>query len=70
MFHVCFVVLSCMFLVVDYLGEGGGSLVRYVPLCFITFPYGILGKLWYLIALIPNICLLLNRFTCYNEEQS
>ena len=23
MFHVCFVVLSCMFLVVDYLGGGG-----------------------------------------------
>ena len=24
---------------------------------FVTFPYGILGKVWYLIVLIPDLCL-------------
>ena len=25
---------------------------------FITFPYGVLGQMWYLIVLLPDICLL------------
>ena len=25
---------------------------------FVTFPYGVLGQVWYLIVLIPDLCLL------------
>ena len=28
-------------------------------LCFVTFPYGVLRKVWYLILSIPDLCLLL-----------
>ena len=35
-----------------------GSFVCDVFLCFVTFPYGVLGQVWYLIVLIPNLCLL------------
>ena len=34
------------------------SLVCDVFLCFITFPYGVSGRLWYLIVSIPDLCLL------------
>ena len=27
-----------------------GSLVCYVFLCFVSFPYGVLGQVWYLIV--------------------
>ena len=29
-----------------------------VFLCFVTFPCGVLGKVWYLIVSIPDLCLL------------
>ena len=29
-----------------------------VFLCFVTFPYGVLGQVWYLIIWIPDLCLL------------
>ena len=25
---------------------------------FVTFPYGVLGQMWYLIVVIPDLCLL------------
>ena len=25
---------------------------------FVTFPYGVLGQMWYLVVSIPNFCLL------------
>ena len=28
------------------------------PCVFVTFPYGVSGKVWYLIVSIPDICLL------------
>ena len=31
---------------------------------FVTFPYGVLGKVWYLIVSIPDLCLLLS-FDCF-----
>ena len=34
-----------------------GSLVCYVLLFFVTFPYGILGLVWHLISSISDICL-------------
>ena len=27
-------------------------------LCFVTFPSGVLGQVWYLIVSIPGLCLL------------
>ena len=27
-----------------------------VKLCFVTFQYGILGQVWYLIVSIPDLC--------------
>ena len=40
------------------LGKGWplGSLECYVFLCFVTFPYGVLGQLCYLIVWIPDLC--------------
>ena len=40
--------------------NGLSSLMFYffiVLLLFVTFPYGILGQLWYLIVSIPDLCL-------------
>ena len=34
------------------------SLVCYVFLCFVTYPFGALGEVWYLIVLLPNRCIL------------
>ena len=55
MFHVCSV-KPCGHL----LGKGWplGSLVCDVLLCFVTFPYGILGQVWCLIVSIPDLYLL------------
>ena len=32
------------------------------PCSFVTFLYGVLGQVWYLIVFIPNICLLPTLF--------
>ena len=47
------------------LGKGCplGSHVCYVLLCFVTFPRGVLGQVWYLVALIPDAY----PFTCFNH---
>ena len=38
---------------------GKGSLVYYVLFCaFVTFTYGVLGQVWYLIVSISDLCLL------------
>ena len=34
------------------------ALVCDVKLCFVTYPCGILGQVWYLIVLIPDLCCL------------
>ena len=34
------------------------SYVMMFPYVFVTLPYGVLGKVRYLIALIPDLCLL------------
>ena len=36
-----------------------GSFVCGVFLCFVTFPYGVPGQVWYLIVSIPDLCFLL-----------
>ena len=40
-----------------------GSLVCDVLLCFVTYPCGVLGQVWYLIVSIQGICLL-SHFNC------
>ena len=35
----------------------GGSWLYCDSLCFVTFPYGVPGQVWYLIVLIPDFCL-------------
>ena len=45
------------------------ALVCYVYCDFITFPFGVLGQVWYLIVLIPDLCCLsyfLDIFSLYN----
>ena len=32
------------------------ALVCGVKLCLVTFPFGILGQVWYLIVSIPDLC--------------
>ena len=51
-----FIILSCLFLACwessDLL-----PLLSVMLLCvFVTFPYGVLGTVWYLSALIPILC--------------
>ena len=51
--------LSCLYHVA--LCSAGFLALLYVMFSciFVTFPYGILGQMWYLIVLIPDLCLLL-----------
>ena len=62
MFHVClyYTVLSvpCSLLgtcweIADILA----LLCVMFPCVFVTFPYGVLGQVWYLIVSIPDLCL-------------
>ena len=55
-FPVClYVVLSSCSPLVIYLPLG--SLVCCVFFCFVTFPYGVLGQMLYLIVSIADLCL-------------
>ena len=46
-----FVSVPCILMVTCCLG----SLVSDVFLCFVTFSYGVLAQVWYLIVSIPNL---------------
>ena len=56
------VILSCLFLAALWspAGKGLTSWLLYVMFSsvFVTFPYGVLGQVWYLIVSIPDLCLL------------
>ena len=58
-----FVMLSCLFIAALWspAGKGLTSLLLFVVSnCdFVTFPRGILGQVWYLIVLIPDLCRLI-----------
>ena len=53
--------LSCLFNAALWSPAGKGtslgSLLCDVLLCFVTFPCGVLSRVWYLIVSIPNLCL-------------
>ena len=53
-FRVCHAFLSVH---CNLVGKGYpfDSLVCYVFLCFVTFPCSVLGQVWYLIVLIPEV---------------
>ena len=58
-----FAMLSCLFLagLWSLVGERADLLaLLYVMFScvFVTFPYGILGQVWYLIVYFPDFCLL------------
>ena len=63
--HLCylclvFVMLSCLFIAALWSLAGKGLtfwLLFVMSNCdFVTFPCGILGQVWYLIVLIPDLC--------------
>ena len=65
MFHVClcYAVLSvpCSLVITGWERAGLLALLCVVFSCvFVTFLYGVLGQVWYLIVLIPELCLPLN----------
>ena len=53
------VILSCLFLAA--LWSPAGKVLLYVifSCVFFTFPYSVLGQVWFLIVSIPDLCLLL-----------
>ena len=63
MFRVCHAFLSvhCSLVVTDWEMAGLLALlyVMFYCCCFFTFPCGVLGQVWYLIVLIPVICIFL-----------
>ena len=63
--HLCslclvFIMLSCLFIAALWSPAGKGLtswLLFVMSNCdFVTFPCGILGQVWYLIVLIPDLC--------------
>ena len=63
--HLCylclvFVMLSCLFIAALWspAGKGLASWLLFAKLncVFVTLPCGILGQVWYLIVLIPDLC--------------
>ena len=63
-----FVIHYCLFIAALWSPDGKDSPLGYlicnVSLCFVTFPCGVLGQVWYLVVLIPDLCLL-TFFTMY-----
>ena len=66
-FVICVSCMSLLYCLVCSLQSCGHLLGNGCPLespvCdvflfFVTFPYGVLGQVWYLIASIPDLCLL------------
>ena len=63
--YLCFVsaMLSCLFIAAVQSPAGKG-LTSWLSVCevfllfFVTFQSGVLGHVWYLIELIPDLCLL------------
>ena len=57
--RVCHALLSVQYsLVVTCLERADVMAFLYVifSCVFVTFPYGVLGQVWYLIVLIPDLC--------------
>ena len=57
-FTFVFIILSCLFLATLWSTDLLALFLYDVTLCFVTFPYGASGQVWYLIVSIPDLCLL------------
>ena len=57
---VCHIVLPVLATLWSPAGPGPTSCLSCMlfSCVFVTFPYGVLGQVWYLIVLIPDLCLL------------
>ena len=69
MFHVCFCYtvfsVPCSLVTTCWGRVEHSTLLCVVLSCVsVTFPYGVLGLMWYLIVSIPDVCLFL-YFKCY-----
>ena len=51
--HLCYL---CLFITALWSPAGKGLLFVMSNCDFVTFPCGILGQVWYLIVLIPDLC--------------
>ena len=62
--------LSCLFIAASWSPAGTLLAVLYVMFScvFVPFTCGILGQVWYLIVLIPDICLLPYFSNLYNAS--
>ena len=47
---------SCLFIAALWSPAGKGLTSAMFNCLFVTFPCGILGQVWYLIVLIPDLC--------------
>ena len=62
--HLCLVFLMHLRLFIAAMWSSLGkrltflALVSDVSCMFVTFPCGILGRVWYLIVLVPDLCLI------------
>ena len=57
-FTFVFIILKCLFLACRERADILTLLCVIFPCVFVTFPYGVSGKVWYLIVSIPDRCLL------------
>ena len=57
-FVFVFVILYCLFLACWERADLLALLCVMFSCVFVTFPYGVLGQVWYLIVSIPDLCLL------------
>ena len=75
MFHVCDAVLSvpCHLVAARWERADLLALLYVMFSCvFVTLPYGVLGQVWYLIALIPDLCFFLTfmKFVIYLDDNN
>ena len=59
-----FVMLSHLFIAALWSPAGKGLSFVMFNCVFVTFPYGILGRVWFLIVSIPDLCHLSYLSTC------
>ena len=66
--YLCCVVLSVPCSLVFTCWPDLLALLYVVLSCFVTFPYGVPGQVWYLIVLIPDICLPLYFYSTHHKQ--
>ena len=68
LYFLVFVMLSCLFIAALERADLMALVVIFN--CFVTFPCGILGQMWYLIVLIPDLChLSYSEYICCRHKK-